>query len=55
MTVDELVKSYTASLGENIQIARFVRYNMGEEAEDEEEEEDYAAEVARLASGGKKA
>merc|ERR1719353_1489265 len=51
MTVDDLVKSYTAKLGENIQIARFVRFNMGETAA--EEEEDYAAEVARLASGGK--
>ena len=34
-------------------VARFTRFNMGEMVEDDEEEEDYAAEVARLASGGK--
>mmetsp|Transcript_1219 Transcript_1219/g.3018 ORF Transcript_1219/g.3018 Transcript_1219/m.3018 type:complete len:248 (-) Transcript_1219:357-1100(-) len=30
MTVDELVKSYISKLGENIKVARFVRFNMGE-------------------------
>ena len=30
MSVEELVKSYIAKLGENIQIARFVRFNVGE-------------------------
>merc|ERR1712086_694741 len=30
MSVDELVKTYIAKLGENIQIARFVRFNVGE-------------------------
>ena len=30
MSVDELVKSYVGKLGENIQVARFVRFNMGE-------------------------
>jgi elongation factor Ts len=29
-TVDELVKSYVGKLGENIQVARFTRFNMGE-------------------------
>ncbi len=29
MTVDELVKSYTAKLGENIKVARFVRFDVG--------------------------
>lgn len=29
MSVDELVKSYTAKLGENIKVARFVRFNLG--------------------------
>jgi len=53
MDVEELVKSYIAKLGENIKVARFTRFNMGEMVEDDEEEEDYAAEVARLASGGK--
>ena len=30
MNVDELVKSYIARLGENIKVARFVRFNVGE-------------------------
>lgn len=29
MSVDELVKSYTAKLGENIKVARFVRFQLG--------------------------
>merc|ERR1719230_146105 len=29
MNVDELVKSYTAKLGENIKVARFVRFQLG--------------------------
>ena len=49
MSVQDLVKSYVAKLGENIQIARFVRFNVGETAEPEEEGESYADEVARLA------
>ena len=28
--VDELVKSYVGKLGENIKVARFVRFNVGE-------------------------
>ena len=39
MTVDGLVKSYIAKLGENIKVARFVRFELGggvpEEAEAE--------------------
>ena len=30
MNVDELVKSYVSKLGENIKVARFVRFNVGE-------------------------
>merc|ERR1719424_1402352 len=30
MSVDELVKSYVGKLGENIKVARFVRFNVGE-------------------------
>jgi len=29
MTVDEFVKTYIAKLGENIKVARFVRFNLG--------------------------
>lgn len=38
-TVDELVKSYISTLGENIKIARFTRYNLGETGGDEGSEE----------------
>jgi len=37
MSVDELVKSYISKLGENIKVARFVRFNMGEGQADAEE------------------
>jgi len=38
MSVDELVKSYVGKLGENIKVARFIRFNVGEaEAAAEEE------------------
>merc|ERR1711968_408236 len=30
MTVDELIKGYIATIGENIQVARFSRFNLGE-------------------------
>lgn len=33
MTIDDLIKSNIATLGENIKIARFVRFNLGETAE----------------------
>ena len=39
MNVDELVKSYVAKLGENIKVARFVRFNVGEGAAAAEDEE----------------
>jgi len=39
MSVEELIKSYIAKLGENIQIARFVRFNVGETQSDDAEEE----------------
>ena len=39
MTTEELVKSYIAKLGENIKVARFVRFNVGEGAESPAEEE----------------
>merc|ERR1719379_2202954 len=39
MKVDELVKSYVSKLGENIKMARFVRFNVGEGAATEESEE----------------
>ena len=50
MSVDELVKSYIAKLGENIKIARFVRFNVGEMQPDEPEE-DFAAEVEKMKGG----
>merc|ERR1711912_212475 len=36
MTIDDLIKSNIAALGENIKIARFVRFNLGETATAEE-------------------
>jgi len=39
MNVDELVKSYVAKLGENIKVARFVRFNLGDTNTDADEEE----------------
>merc|ERR1719488_92214 len=38
MNVQELIASYVAKLGENIKVARFVRFNVGEAAAAEEEE-----------------
>merc|ERR1719454_2153432 len=38
MNVDELVKGYVGKLGENIKVARFVRFNVGEGAAGGEEE-----------------
>lgn len=40
LSVEELIKSYIAKLGENIQVARFVRFNVGETQTEEEEEEE---------------
>ena len=47
ISVEELIKSYIAKLGENIKVARFVRFNVGEMAEPKEEE-DFAAEVEKM-------
>jgi elongation factor Ts len=44
ISVGELVKQQVATLGENIQIRRFVRFVLGEGIE--KEEVDFAAEVA---------
>jgi len=44
ITVEEHIKNVIASLGENIQVRRFVRFVMGEGIE--KEETDFAAEVA---------
>mmetsp|Transcript_4058 Transcript_4058/g.5693 ORF Transcript_4058/g.5693 Transcript_4058/m.5693 type:complete len:244 (-) Transcript_4058:377-1108(-) len=37
MTVDEFVKSYIATLGENIQIKRFIKFELGDQEDDDEE------------------
>ena len=36
MTVGDLVKGYISTLGENIQVARFIRYNLGETGSSDE-------------------
>ena len=46
MTVDELVKQVSGKVGENIQVRRFVRFNLGEGIE--VEKLDFAAEVAAM-------
>ena len=46
MTVDELVKQVSGKVGENIQVRRFVRFNLGEGIE--VEKMDFAAEVAAM-------
>jgi elongation factor Ts len=43
-TIDQLREELVAKLGENIQIRRFVRYELGEGLE--KKQEDFAAEVA---------
>ena len=40
MNVDELVKSYVGKLGENIKVARFVRFNVGETQDSGDSEDD---------------
>jgi elongation factor Ts len=50
MSVEDMVKSYIAKLGENIKVARFVRFNVGETAE-AKPEEDFAAEVEKMKAG----
>lgn len=49
ITVAELVKQHVASLGENIQVRRFVRFVLGEGIE--VEQSDFAAEVAAQMAG----
>merc|ERR1711957_715484 len=49
-SVEDMVKGYIAKLGENIKVARFVRFNVGEMAE-EKPEEDFAAEVEKMKAG----
>jgi elongation factor Ts len=46
LTVDELVKQVSGKVGENIQVRRFVRFNLGEGIE--VEKMDFAAEVAAM-------
>ena len=46
LTVDELVKQVSGKVGENIQVRRFVRFNLGEGIE--VDKADFAAEVAAM-------
>ena len=48
-TVGEHIKAAVASIGENIQVRRFVRYNLGEGIE--KRSDDFAAEVAAQTGG----
>ncbi len=48
-TVEQLRSELVAKIGENINIRRFVRWELGEGIE--KKKEDYAAEVAKMASG----
>ncbi|MCA9707808.1 MAG: translation elongation factor Ts [Myxococcales bacterium] len=48
-TIEELQKEMVAKLGENIQIRRFVRYELGEGLE--KKKDDFAAEVAAQVAG----
>ncbi len=49
ITVAELIKQSIAEIGENIQVRRFTRFNLGEGIE--KEEVDFAAEVAAQVAG----
>lgn len=46
ITIDELVKQHISKLGENIQIRRFERFNLGEGLE--KRQEDFSLEVAKM-------
>jgi len=46
ITVEELVKQVAGKVGENIQVRRFVRFNLGEGIE--VDKMDFAAEVAAM-------
>lgn len=50
MTVEEMVKQVAGKVGENIQVRRFVRFNLGEGIE--VEKLDFAAEVAAMGGAG---
>jgi elongation factor Ts len=49
LTIEELVKQAIAELGENIQVRRFIRFNLGEGIE--KAETNFAEEVAAAAKG----
>lgn len=49
MSIEDLLKELVAKLGENVQIRRFVRYELGEGLA--KKEEDFAAEVAAQVKG----
>lgn len=51
LTIEELVKQAIAELGENIQIRRFIRFNLGEGIE--KEESNFADEVAAAVGAAK--
>ena len=46
ITIDELVKQHISKLGENIQIRRFERFNLGEGLE--KRQDDFSSEVAKM-------
>jgi elongation factor Ts len=46
ISVDELLKQNISKLGENIQIRRFERFNLGEGLE--KREDNFASEVAKI-------
>jgi elongation factor Ts len=48
-TIADLQNDFIAKCGENVKIRRFVRWNLGEGLE--KKEDDFAAEVARMAAG----
>jgi elongation factor Ts len=49
MSIEDLLKELVAKLGENVQVRRFVRYELGEGLE--KKSEDFAAEVAAQIKG----
>ena len=46
ITIDELVKQHISKLGENIQIRRFERFNLGEGLE--KRQDNFSSEVAKM-------
>ena len=49
-TVEQLTQELVAKLGENVQIRRFIRFELGEGLE--KKKDDFAAEVAAQVQGG---